>query len=448
MLEEQKMKIVFKHLFLMVFTFLYMFNYSTYAEGKDLDTRNYSFLKHQGDFYCNNENFTKAIIFYNQINKIKKNETDLNKLGLIYYMNNDYNNALKCFEEASALNQKNERTKKKIEYMKNLILKASRNDAIMMKEPKEKAPLRLHNLVEVKGKLKNKSDEQKLHKVLDFIWSDEEGKCLLQTVINNRTPIYLCRKTEHSNVDASNINLANINLVGYKKIPSSYANLIAVNCINIKESDISILVVAHELCHTIKAINYPNSKNSQEEEMCAYIFGYNLAERILTGRPMDEKRINEMSVWLYNTTFKNQNCSYRNLQLKDDFGTKMSNLGFKLPYYDNYCNVENLNFKETKKNMELQKYLKKINTELSTNYDTVYTNKLIYSRHNIYVNKKGEFIMLSKSNSKFSRNITRENTFNIKIALLNEPYPEKYIDDLIPLCFYRYNKKINVKFKN
>lgn len=458
------MKSLYKRILvlLLILTCYLNFNFKPYTYAAESNTVIYNNLKRKGDFYCDREDFRNAVIYYIKAIKLNKNEADFNKLGLICYINNDYVHSLKFFEKAQEMDPENIRTKKKIEFIKSTVTEIKKNKEAKITTPKETAPLRLHNLVEIHGKLKNSENEKKLHTILDFIWSDKEGKILLETIINKRTPIYLDSKAQYSNVETINLNYSKIKLVGYDKLPESYSNITTVNGVHIKEKDISwfneqniassqntvpLMVVCHELCHIIKTMNYPNSKNSQEEEMCASIFGYNTASRILKGEELQEDQIKNLAYLHYNTTFTNPDSIYYNLQLKDNFVEKMADLGIELPYSALYSDVENLRLKEAKDNIELQHYIKELNDYLSTNYDTIYTNKYTYIRYNLFMNKNGNIVIQRQPYTNFLKTIFKEDIFNLKLASSNVPFPKNYKDPIIHLTIYHSPKKVKIKFR-
>lgn len=420
--------------------------------------KEYYFLKKLGDSYCNKEDFKDAIFYYTEAIKANKNEKDLSKLGLIYYINNEYNNSLQSFEEAYKLNPTNQNIRNEIEYIKYQISKKQKDYEINLMQPKENAPRRLHNLVEIKGKLNDKNDEQKLHKILDFIWSDKEGKILLQIVMKTRTPIYLLTKVEHSNVEA--VNLGNINILGQAQL-SSYNNLLAVNSINIKEKDIKlfqeknssisqnascIMIVVHELCHMAKAMNYPNDRDSQEEEMSAYIIGSNIAHRILKGAPLSEEQVKAQATLIYNIIFNTPDCPYHNLKEKNDFANKFSKIGIEVPFYNVYSNFENLKFKETKNDIEIQNYINMINQQLSENYETIFSHKLINYSYDFYINKNGNVITLKDTTFKNKKYIEKEVLFNLSVIIHNKPFLTNNKDILLPIRFYRQNKMVKINY--
>lgn len=439
---------------------------SNYSSGKmsgidfkkqfELNYINYNHLKNLGDYYCDKEDFKNAVRYYQQAIIINKNEADLNKLGLIYFINNNYYDSLKCFEESLKINPKNELTEKKIHYVKYKISRKEKDDNYTQKSPKQTAPEYIHALVKTDGKINDEKDLDKLHKIIDFIWSDNQGKILLKTVANGGLQIYLKQNIAHSCFMASRINQ------NYAYIPyhPELSNLVAYNInvskkIYIKEKAISkfqesdtnwfenecaIMVVTHELCHMIKYMHYPTSTDSREEELIAYMFGLDLASKALTDTPLTEDKTIEYATIIYNSVFDR---NYHNIVSKDDSAYKLKKLGFELPYYYLYQNMDELELDTQKDDSEVINYLKTFNQNISKDFQSVFVSKPIYSFYDLYINKNGDIIFIKKT--KDSKFIDMENLFNIAMIAYSVPFPQNYKRVLISLTFYRHNKSIKIK---
>lgn len=424
--------------------------------------RDYATLKKLGDFYCDKTDFMKAAFYYLKAVKINENEADLNKLGLILYVNDDYNNSLKVFEEAYRQNPQNEITRKKIAYLKSQIAEKQKGDTFDFTYPEDAAPRRLHNLIKVEGSLKDANDEKKLHKIIDFIWSDKEGKMLLSTLFKTKTPVYLKRNIEHSCFEKFQYG-ASGDAVIYgpdSDILVSVPSHAAIS-IYIKESDISdfqseksdidrdmacMMVVIHEFLHSIRYLYYSDSTDSQEEELLCYLLGYNIASRIITGEPMSEGRIRELSQALYNLSFESKCSTYNSLQDENKVAAKFARLGFVIPYHYVYSDLSNLKMKETIDNPEVAQYVAKLNTKLEANFDTVFARRTVYGTGNVVIVKSGKIMQLKDNDNKFYGTIIKENAFNVAVATFAEPFPPSYKDSIIPLKLIRENKKVMVKF--
>lgn len=450
------LKKIFRNFFLVLFLGCIVYSSAAYAEVP-VNSQSYLESKKLGDLSCVKEDFAKAAYYYAQALEINPNEADLNKLGLIYYMNDDYQNSIKSFEKSLCFNPNNKRTKAKIEYVNYLISEKEKNDKVNSMEPKLKAPRNLHRMVQVKSKLENAEDEEKLHKIIDFLWSDEEGRVLLKKVLNSQTPIYLKRKIKHSYFTASQVLPLNEGVLSNPLSSQllAYSNYIEKQ-IYIKESDISnfqkkgntykdnewaITVLAHEICHMTNFMSNPRTKDSKEEELIATVIGYNIASRILNDKPLSEEQVKEKAISYYNSTILRHGCPYRDLPMNENFARSLVPLGVNLPYYGVYANLNNLKLPDQFYNPAIQCYIKNLNVNLSENFDFVSQNRSHICFYNIYIDKENKISRASMAATKLYKYREKEDLFNINTAMLLSPFPQNYQGIFIPVIIYS-NKNI------
>lgn len=424
--------------------------------GKQLETSSfdYSTLKNLGDLYCDKEDFLSALLYYKKAIDINPKEADINKLGQIYYVIGDYKNALKCFETALKLNPKNERTQIKIEITKNQIDKIKENEKINQLEPKETAPKEIHALIKIEGRLKDTNSEEKLHKIINFIWSDPQGKVLLQTIYNVQANLYIKRNIKNSYFTCYQT-LPMTDAYEYNQVlKNSLAYSINIEKrIYIKESDISrfqeknttlpenlssIMVVTHELCHFIKFLGYPKSAGTKQEELICYVVGFDLASRVLTGESLTDNEIKMYTSKIYNSMRHN---SYKQLVNDDDVARKMTSVGIYVPKYYLYNDISKLDYKGMKNNTNIQNYVNTLNTYLSKNYESVFSNKKINYISSVVLRNNGEVNIFSFKKS--TNYLTKEDQFNIKVAQFMEYFPCDYAN--IPITYTRNNNNLKMK---
>lgn len=423
---------------------------------------NYSILKELGNLYCDREDFSNAEIYYIKAINVNMNEQDVNKLGLIFYLQDDYSNAIKCFKIALKLNPNNEKTKRKIAFIESQIPQIQELKKICSLEPRYKAPKQIHELVIVEGKLKDINDEKKLHKIIDFMWSDPEGRFLLQTVINMQVPIRL--KKNISTSQFGYVQTApNDNAINYtenpKLSPIYFSN--TEKFLYIKEKDISdfqdpdsniiqnmkpIATIAHELCHMLMFSKYQKIQNSQEEEFISAIIGLNIASRILTNSPLTEEQVQQFGSMAYNLVLKSRMNSYHYLERRSEYAETMKEIGFILPYYEIYSNLDNLRYKEKKNNVVVKDYIKTIKQNDSLGYDSIYTNKYSFNYYYINISRNGIITLFENPNPKCSKKFDKETMFNLNVAIYSKPFPNEYKDSLIPLTLYRNDKHVRISY--
>lgn len=354
------MKTVYKLLFSVLFSsffslfFLEGYTYAYSSSSPNGVSQEYEKLIKKANKASNRQDLQYAILYYNKALQINPNVVDFNKLGLLYCYISDYENALRSFEYSLLIEPGNLKAKKQLEAVKYLALREAKYKASGLGEPRERAPFRLHSLIEVDGKLHSPDSEAKLDKIIDLVWSDNEGRKLLQSVIDNQIPIHLIKDIKTSNITAGRSLLPSV--ISYEhSIPYNY--LLTFASINIKESQIyrfqdkdshlsddehCIMVFVHELCHLIKNLKYADfTGNSKEEELIASIIGYNIASRILTGESLSKDRVRYIAYKRYNYEL-NRIKEYKSLPMNAGYADKMIKLGFELPYYSIYCDLGSL----------------------------------------------------------------------------------------------------------
>lgn len=454
------MKHLYKNLVLIIFLICFFSLNSCVFAKTDMNPKDYNGIKKLGDFYCDKEDFSKAAFYYNKAVEINKNETDLNKLGLIYYLKNDYDNSEKCFEEALELNPSNMRTRNKIEVIKQIRTEKEKQDQINFSEPREKAPKKLHNLISVEGKLKNEKDEQKLHKIIDFIWSDPEGKILLKKLYKVQVQILLDKKAKYSSEEFGHIDFTNSQLA----YGNNFQNMacLYVNQVRIKESDISnfqgkntnliqnmecIAVVSHELCHLCHKLYFPKTDDTKEEELVCTLIGFNIASRTLNDTPLDENTALNLAYYFCNNIFTARKYPYFDLKSFGNFVNDMSSIGIIAPYGYLCYDLKKIKFKENKNSPIIKNYLYKINYQFLKEYETVFSTKNISVSQVVYLNDDLNYLIFKTVMYKKDWNIFNEQVFNLKLALLSAPFPKGCKDKIIPLSIYRYKNKAIAKYR-
>lgn len=340
---------------LILLFFLNYICFPSYALGskESISSNNYDNLIKLADKAFEHNDMKTAINYYSKAIQIKPDFKILYKLGVIYESHKDYNNSLKYFQMALEFAPDNAKIKKRVEDTIKFVEDINKYKLSSPVEPKERAPFRIHSLIEVKCKLKDPETEEKLDKIIDLIWSDREGRKLLQAVLDCQIPIRIINTGRSSHVLHYNgiLPLA----VSYKySIPDKFSvymatlNILEVHIINFQtessdliNDEVSIMVVAHELCHLIGGIKFTENKmNSKEEELIATMIGCNIASRILTGKPISEFQAKQIAY----QTIKSLNAykEYKVLPTYSGFATKMIELGFELPHYKVYSDLDKI----------------------------------------------------------------------------------------------------------
>lgn len=459
----KRFRILFKIIFIFLLTLSpnFIFITKAFANTKnesEVYYSDYTTIKSLADSSLEKLDIQNAIIYYKKAIDLNKNEADLNTLGEIYFIVGEYNKALKCFGESNELNPQNKKTQIKISVVKKQIEKLKENEKSNTIEPKERAPKKIHELIKIDGKLKNKNSEEKLHKIIDFIWSDPQGRILLNKICNVQANIYLKKNIKNSYFTCYQTLPMND---AYKYDPIMQKTLAyTINIekiVYIKESDVSrfqeknttllenassIMVVAHELCHFIKFMDYPQSKGTKQEELICYVVGYDIAFRALTDSSLSDDQVKEYTTRIYNGMKHN---NYKYLAKEDDVARKMFSVGINVPKHSLYYDISKLDYKLTKNNIYIQQYVNDLNKELSRNYEPIFRSKPNNYIGYLYIKKSGEITLTPITKSENYH--IKDDLFNIKIAQNCIKFPEESNTAIIPLILIKKNNNVYIKVR-
>lgn len=435
------------------------FSESVLKKKLELAPNNYEMLKKLADLYCDDGNIKDAIIYYKKLVIIKNDEKDINKLGLLYFIAYDYRSAFNCFESALELNPKNERTQIKVEITKKMIAVKKENERINSLSPSELAPKKIHRLIAVEGKLKNPKSEEKLHRIIDFIWSDSQGKILLKNALTTNVEICLKPNIKYSSTMHGKFDMyeSSKNYYGgnptLKGLPSYNLYFISIKEKDIKnfqeknstklDNERSIMVVSHELHHLLIDMNYAKPENSKLEETLCTIQGYELASRVLTGESLTEEELKSNISIFFNGLKYSQ--MYKTLERDNDAIRKMVYLGVYFPHLSLCQNLFSIDYNTIKFDPHVSSYVNKLGCELNENYESIFTKKKVFYNKKIFLIRNDVPRNYASLTNKYAKIEDREDIFNIMIEqyILIFPYG-RYKGTMIPILITRNGNKIKL----
>lgn len=360
----------------------------------------YQINKQLGLIYFQDKDYDEALYYLLQADKIEKHANTLKMIAEIYAYKNDEKLAMEYFIESTKMMPDD------YEGLLNSLVGQIfiQTRTMLLQEPiinisENKAPQKIHKLIHTEG-FPNKKNTKKLHDLIDLLWNDTEGQILLNRIYNHNIPIILSTDASYSNINAPDLNITIADNVG--EIPLSYLvpdnwNYLKVtiresdikdnknsNLVNNKNLYLPLTILVHELCHAAyRTKSYSSSSTLEEEFLCSMI-GSNIAHRVLYKRPLNNSEIVNQAMF-YKINTDNQ-YSYKKLKRNDeDFIPKMDLIGIKPPNYELYSNYYT-EYSKTEK--ELQDI-----TPLITKYmnkDEISNNKI--PKYNFLIDRNGNII--------------------------------------------------------
>lgn len=321
---------------------------SEFKNVLEYDSKNYKANKALGMLYYKDKKYDEALLYLSQANCIEKTPDVLKTLGLIYTSKREYEKARDSFLESIALMPYDSQCVR-LALVENIAIAF---EEITFSSPpvalatNNQAPASIHNLVKVEG-IVDKKCVDKLHLILDLIWSNPDGRILLKKLYANNLNIYLNRGVETSSVTVPSLNISFDD--GFGNIPSKYIAPAPWDFlkINLKESQINgkkadgceyympILTVVHEFCHAVYRLESYGHKSTKEEEFLSTIIGANIAHKVLYKAPLSQ--YDTINLALSYKILIDKNKGYKNLALSNpNFVNTMASIGIEPPNYALY----------------------------------------------------------------------------------------------------------------
>jgi len=203
----------------------------------------------------------------------------------------------------------------------------------------EKPPAKLNSLVCFDPQIKS-STKTKTYEILSYIWSDYEGKVLLNNLIKDNIKIYILSNKfiPHAEIKHSSDPWDNYAKIKVRIEENSVQEFKNKSMSEFCTQD-SIRVFIHEICHAVAGYNpeYKMYANSIEEELCIDMICKNILFRLMgeKGLSEDDAKIASRIILLNLLT-----DSHKDLCLHNQFNIEMTDvLGINIPYYDDYSDI-------------------------------------------------------------------------------------------------------------
>lgn len=273
-----------------------------------------------------------------------KDDMTMNALAAAYLKTNQLEKAAEICNKILVLNSADDQAQKMLKYISfnhpDKSLKSSNNDSTIGHSTPEK----LYKLVKAPEDVDQETTD-KIKTILDLIWNDPNGQIILKTLMDHKASINIIAEDSNTNQTKT--------LDPYSVIPiSSILNSSAKVNIPISHIDnfdnpnlypyqriYNLQVFIHELGHAFIEIKNPKNTDSMEEEIGVSMIGYNIANKIVTGKYLTQSETETYSMQCLKTLLSDKN---KNLPMMSNFNKTIKEYGISFPYQDTYSNISSI----------------------------------------------------------------------------------------------------------
>jgi len=278
----------------------------------------------------------------------------------------DLNKAADYYQKASSISN-TQREQQNLAYVLQELRECQFKNNINNLNPATKAPPALYKLVKTNVNLQYNDDFEKTYEMLDLLWNDDDGRLLINKIIENKIPIQITTGgKEQTNAQITE---------SYKKTPLGYLSMVPmplaiaaplalshalfhtdvkkekIITVNLGEDIIqryknpkssyhdnmyALMTVMHEMGHAVSSLIEEKHSNSLEEEMTVSMIGYNSASKIFLGRPLTREESIETAKNTYKALMSDE---HKYLPLYNNFRNTISKTGINLYNYDTYADL-------------------------------------------------------------------------------------------------------------
>ncbi len=303
-----------------------------------------------------NENYStaeydKSIHYAEESLSFKSDNIDsYHLMAQSYSAQNNYEKANDVYRKILSIEPNNQIAQQNLKYVNFKHSDKVLNESINNLTTGHVAPERLYGLIKVQPGIDYYYFE-KMKTILDLIWSEPNGKILLSALLKQNISININNGYLNANVlrekqkktlylyfiipiaSFTTNSAVNIN------IPTSYIDNFNNSNLYATQRIYNLQVFIHEFGHAFIGIKNPKDINSIEEEMGVSMIGYNIANKIITGKYLDSAQTETYSI----------NCligllldEHRDLPVYSDFNKSIQRYGITMPYPELYSNIPSM----------------------------------------------------------------------------------------------------------
>lgn len=297
--------------------------------------------------YYSEANYAKGIEYLKKELSVKPKDIDaLHLLARIYIESSNPEKASEIYERILAINPNDYEAQNNSKCLAQQYHEKVVSESLNSLSVTPTAPNSLYRLIKPSAGITAKT-VKKAEAMLDLIWSEPSGKLMLSELLKKRVSINITQGAVGAN--ATRTSQANT-LYLYGFIPIVKYNT-SKNEVNIAFNFISdfnnpnvpsrnrvycLHAFVHEFGHAFINIKNPNDVNSIEEELGVSMIGYNVANKVITGKYLTREQTRNYAMETLESLLKDD---HRNLPVFSGFTSSMQSFGVILPYPEEYSDL-------------------------------------------------------------------------------------------------------------
>lgn len=296
-----------------------------------------------------NSNYDEAAYYSKKALAYNSNDVSaMQVLAQVYLKTNQLDNAQQIYKKIVLIAPQDSVANKNlnfISYKKNESMLNDSLNNITNIQTTHTAPKALYKLIKpAPGITQGTIDKTK--RILDLLWSEPNGRILLQAMIDKRVPINITQGT----LDANTVKSTQKHTLYYLFIPitsfdttSLCVNLPFNFVVNFNNPNLSsqeriyyFHSFVHEFGHVYRTLRNPGVNNSIEEELGVSMIGYNIAYKIFTGNYLTQTQTQAYSMGCLQALLQD---NHSKLPVYSGFNKFIQYMGIQMPYPEIYSDL-------------------------------------------------------------------------------------------------------------
>lgn len=291
--------------------------------------------------------YRNLISVCDKLNSLTPNDENvLNYLAMAYLKTEQIEKSQEVYKKILLINPKDSVAKQNLEYLNYKRTNKTLTQSLNNVQVTQHAPKRIYRMIKRNWRVP-KSYVLETQRILDLIWSEPNGRRMLLTLREDGIPIRLVPN------DRNTITMHETQTTttyAYGMVPlNSFTSYTTTVVIPIKHIDgfnnigldprtriYHLHAFLHEMGHAYMFIIDPNNKDSIEEELGVSMLGYNISNKIITGKYLTREEIKGYSKDCLEALLGD---SHRDLPVFGYFNRKLMMRGIYLPYFEEYADI-------------------------------------------------------------------------------------------------------------
>ena len=295
-----------------------------------------------------NSDYEKALYYAKKYLSLNPDNVNVyHSIAQSYLALNNYQKANEVYEKILSIDPNDKIAQQNLKYVNFKHSDKILNDSINNLNIGHIAPEKLYRLITIQPGI-NSYYFEKMKTILDLIWNDPNGKILLSALLKRNTSINITNGYVKANVKreqkkktlylwfiipvASFTTNSSVNI----NFPTGYIDNFNNKKLYSAKRIYNLQVFIHEFGHAFIGIKNPKNTNSIEEELGVSMIGYNIANKIITGKYLDSAQTEKYSLDCLAGLLSDE---HRDLPYYSGFNKAIQSYGIAMPHPEVYSNI-------------------------------------------------------------------------------------------------------------